>query len=257
MCTRAAQTSRWRFLSARTSPHGAGAALVPRPGQHPESDHELGGRPEFLRLPLWTTFPNQGENTWTSERSSTVAHPRDSKPHAGRSPRTRVTAFQTVSLKLHSIECVRSTKEIDADEIAIVGLATSVVQTNGRAGSKTRPGKELSLGKFKKGEVRRFDQAKTIGTFGFGGGDPAAWPRGSTTDPAPHREGRGTGRRDRGTLRRRDRREGRLEPEDGGDDGGRRARCGRRGGAPLDPSSRSSARQSALRSARASWPLRP
>ena len=88
--------------------------------------------------------------------------------------------LRTVNLRIHTIECVKTTKEIDRDEIVLTVVQSMGAVENQRGenvlvGKSTRGG-TIDAGKFKKGVKQRYRPAKTIAQFPLGdrSGD---WPR--------------------------------------------------------------------------------
>jgi hypothetical protein len=92
-----------------------------------------------------------------------------------RNPR-RGSTHQKVVLRLHSIECVKTTKEVDRDEMVLVGIATNVALRRGQAKAESAVRQKLALGKFKKGSKETYRKPKALASFAFGG-DEAGWPR--------------------------------------------------------------------------------
>ena len=88
--------------------------------------------------------------------------------------------FSSVELRIHSIDCVKTTREIDRDEIALAAIKVEhAVQGTGNArqlAAKAEAGGLISAGKFKDGEVRRFSPARVATRFTAGSPD-AGWPR--------------------------------------------------------------------------------
>lgn len=88
--------------------------------------------------------------------------------------------FSSVELRIHSIECVKTTREIDRDEIALAAIKVEhAVQGVGNArqlAAKAESGALISAGKFKDDEVRRFDPPR-IATRFTAGSPEAGWPR--------------------------------------------------------------------------------
>lgn len=83
--------------------------------------------------------------------------------------------FGRVTLRLHSVECVDTTKEVDRDEVVLVGMASNAVKKNGQVSTRTHP-TQIQLGKFKKGTRHSYENPKTIVSFAYG--DPkGGWPR--------------------------------------------------------------------------------
>ena len=88
--------------------------------------------------------------------------------------------FSSVELRIHSIDCVKTTREIDRDEIALAAIKVEhAVEGVGNArqlAAKAESGGLISAGKFKDGEVRRFEPARVAARFTAGSPD-AGWPR--------------------------------------------------------------------------------
>ena len=85
-----------------------------------------------------------------------------------------------VTLQIHKVRCMKTTREIDKDEIFIVAIKTvgKVEQNRGKkiVRGRSLKGKKINAGKFKKGTVARFSKPKTIARFGYGG-SKKEWPR--------------------------------------------------------------------------------
>ena len=101
---------------------------------------------------------------------------RGNKPIASRT----ATRFSSVELRIHSIDCVKTTREIAQDEIEVAAIKVEhTVQGLGNArklAAKAESGRLINAGKFKDGEVRRFDPARVATRFAAGAPD-AGWPR--------------------------------------------------------------------------------
>jgi hypothetical protein len=99
-----------------------------------------------------------------------------SKPIASRA----ATRFSTVELRIHSIDCLKTTGELDQDEIELAAIKVEhTVQGLGnkrQLAAKAESGGLISAGKFKNGEVRRFEPARVATRF-TAGAPEAGWPR--------------------------------------------------------------------------------
>jgi len=106
---------------------------------------------------------------------------------AARRPTARVVSrttdaprYEKVYLRIHRVECVKTTKEIDRDEITVGVIKTVGVITEKRGRKLVRAagkaGKSVNAGKFKKGTTRRFRPAKVVASFPYGGRN-RDWPR--------------------------------------------------------------------------------
>jgi hypothetical protein len=106
--------------------------------------------------------------------ASHTAH--GNKPTASRT----ATRFSSVELRIHSIDCVKTTREIDRDEIALAAIKVEhTVQGLGNArqlAARAESGGLIRAGKFKDGEARRFDPPRVAARFTAGAPD-AGWPR--------------------------------------------------------------------------------
>lgn len=103
--------------------------------------------------------------------------PQERRPQERQPQERKDLAYSRVVLELRSVECVDTTKEIDKDEMVLVGIASNAIRrANGKAGTKTDVRAKIALGKFKKGTKRTFDDPKTIASFVYGGAQ-ADWPR--------------------------------------------------------------------------------
>jgi hypothetical protein len=88
--------------------------------------------------------------------------------------------FGMVNLRIHEIECIKTTKEVDRDEITIAAIKVEgrLEKSAGKEklAARAEEGEVLSAGKFKKGENRRFSPPRTVATFPSGG-KGLEWPR--------------------------------------------------------------------------------
>jgi hypothetical protein len=88
--------------------------------------------------------------------------------------------FDRVQLRIHEIECVKTTREIDRDEITIAAIKVegSLQTSGGKKKLKARAEKGVMLdgGKFKKGDTREFNNPRTVLSFAAGDSD-AGWSR--------------------------------------------------------------------------------
>jgi hypothetical protein len=88
--------------------------------------------------------------------------------------------FGRVNLRIHEIECVKTTKEVDRDEITIAAIKVEgrLEKSAGKEklAARAEQGEVLGAGKFKKGDSRRYNPPRTVATFPSGGKD-ADWPR--------------------------------------------------------------------------------
>ncbi len=88
--------------------------------------------------------------------------------------------FSMVNLRVHEIRCVKTTKEIDRDEIILSAIKTEgkVVGSGNRKklAAKAEKGKLLDAGKFKKGDVRRYRRPRVLASF-KAGSSRSGWPR--------------------------------------------------------------------------------
>lgn len=113
-------------------------------------------------------------------------HP--SRADAGRAPRGARPVGEAASrvrlryakLRVHKIECIKSTKEADRDEIRVTAIKTlGKVETKNRQktlSAKSSRGKTIDAGKFKKGTEVCFKKPRTIASFPLGDPD-LDWPR--------------------------------------------------------------------------------
>lgn len=100
------------------------------------------------------------------------------------SARGRVTnrgaTFKYVTLRIHKIECVKTTKELDRDEIVLAAVKAEgkIVeqQRKQKLAGKAEKGKIVNAGKFKKGGTRNYRSPEVIARF-KAGGSRREWPR--------------------------------------------------------------------------------
>jgi hypothetical protein len=81
--------------------------------------------------------------------------------------------FSKVQLRVHAIECVKTTKEVDRDEIYLAAIKVEGELQNLSGGkrklaAKAEKGVLLDAGKFKKGDTRRFNPPRLLATFPAG-----------------------------------------------------------------------------------------
>jgi hypothetical protein len=88
--------------------------------------------------------------------------------------------FGMVNLRIHEIECIKSTKEIDLDEIILAAIKVEgkLEKSAGKEklAARAEKGEVLNAGKFKNGENRRYSPPRTVATIPSGGKD-MGWPR--------------------------------------------------------------------------------
>jgi hypothetical protein len=93
---------------------------------------------------------------------------------------SRTASLRSVELRIHSIDCLKTTREIDRDEIALAAIKVEhAVEGVGNArqlAARAESGDLIRAGKFKVGEVRRFDPPRVATRFTAGSPD-AGWPR--------------------------------------------------------------------------------
>lgn len=89
-------------------------------------------------------------------------------------------AFDRVQLRIHQIECVKTTGEMDRDEITIAAIKVEgnlhISGGKKKLAARAEKGDILNGGKFKKGDSRQFDNPRTVLSFAAGDGD-GGWPR--------------------------------------------------------------------------------
>lgn len=88
--------------------------------------------------------------------------------------------FKKLHLRVHAIECVKTTKEIDRDEIflAAIKVEGDLQDAGGKRklAAKAEQGVLLDAGQFKKGDTRRFNPPRNLASFSAGSRDDD-WPR--------------------------------------------------------------------------------
>lgn len=108
------------------------------------------------------------------DRHGMMAAPSTSSSHTHTA---RARAFTSVKLRLHQIECVKTTKEVDRDEIVLAAvMAEGELQNSKKLVAKAKKGAVIDAGKFKKGEKNRFGQPRTLAEFRIGKKE-IEWPR--------------------------------------------------------------------------------
>jgi hypothetical protein len=91
--------------------------------------------------------------------------------------------FTKVHLRIHEIKCVKTTKEMDRDEITLAAIKVEgEVQDSGgkkKLAARAEKGDLLDAGKFKKGDTRKYKQPRTVLSFAAGdaGDKDIDWPR--------------------------------------------------------------------------------
>jgi hypothetical protein len=91
--------------------------------------------------------------------------------------------FTKVHLRIHEIECIKTTKEIDQDEITLAAIKVEgELQNSGgkkKLAAKAEKGEVLDTGKFKKGDTRKYNPPRTVLSFAAGdkGDKDVDWPR--------------------------------------------------------------------------------
>ena len=87
--------------------------------------------------------------------------------------------FAQVQLRIHEIECFKTTKEIDRDEMKLAAIKVEgKLETSGgkrKLAAKAERGDILDAGQFKKGETRKYQQPRTVLSFAAGDGDAGVW----------------------------------------------------------------------------------
>jgi hypothetical protein len=95
-------------------------------------------------------------------------------------PSKEIPDFKEVHLQIHTVECIKTTKELDRDEITLAAIKVEgeLQNTGGRRklAAKAKKGVVLDAGKFKKGDTRRFTPPRTVASFSSGAKDED-WPR--------------------------------------------------------------------------------
>lgn len=93
---------------------------------------------------------------------------------------TNIPHHAFVDLLVHSIKCVKSTKEVDRDEIALAAIKIEgAIEESGnkrKLAAKAESGELLRAGKFKGDEDRHYNPARRAARFAFGATDQG-WPR--------------------------------------------------------------------------------
>jgi len=93
---------------------------------------------------------------------------------------TKTSTSRYANLRIHQVKCVKTTKEIDKDEIVLCGIETSgevVMKRNKKSlKGKAREGKRISVGKFKKRTVKNYKNPKVVARLNLGS-RKADWPR--------------------------------------------------------------------------------
>jgi hypothetical protein len=88
--------------------------------------------------------------------------------------------FTKVHLRIHEIECIKTTKEIDQDEITLAAIKVEgELQNSGgkkKLAAKAAKGEVLDTGKFKKGDTRKYNPPRTVLSFAAGDKNDG-WPR--------------------------------------------------------------------------------
>ncbi len=109
-------------------------------------------------------------------KKTTTRRPTTSRATTERNQNPR---FATVSLRVNKIECIKTTKEIDRDEIKLAAITTQgQVKASGskkKLAARAERGEVLDAGKFKNGETRNYRRPREIARFKAGGRD--GWPR--------------------------------------------------------------------------------
>lgn len=108
-------------------------------------------------------------------RINTNAEPRTSEKRV-----VRGRNFHYLTLNLHSVKCVKTTREVDRDEIVLAAIRTegALKGTGNRKKlvAKAAAGERVQCGKFRKDDVRRFGDGHPLCRFEIG--DAALdWPR--------------------------------------------------------------------------------
>lgn len=88
------------------------------------------------------------------------------------SQQDRPFPYSEVKLRVHSIGCKKTTKEIDKDEISLAAImveGTVDRATRKQLAAQATRGKTLSAGKFSKGHVERWPKTRPVATFAAGG----------------------------------------------------------------------------------------
>jgi len=84
----------------------------------------------------------------------------------------RTPTFTKVQLRVHEVTCVKTTKEIDRDEIVLAAIQAEgeVVEKAQKKElrAKARKGDVLDVGKFKKGESQKYSKPKVVAEFELG-----------------------------------------------------------------------------------------
>lgn len=119
-------------------------------------------------------------------RSRTITRTKKNGPVKGsgavrREPSTsKAYRFTKVNLRIHEIDCVKTTKEIDRDEIKLAAIKVEGELKNSggkrKLAAKAEKGIVLDAGKFKKGDTRRYNPPRTVVTYAAGDQD-LDWPR--------------------------------------------------------------------------------
>jgi len=88
--------------------------------------------------------------------------------------------FGFVNLRLHEVECVKTTKEVDRDEIvlATIKIEGEVTSANGKKQlkGKANQGEQVAAGQFQKDDKKHFKSPKVLARFPSGGSHEE-WPR--------------------------------------------------------------------------------
>jgi len=94
--------------------------------------------------------------------------------------RPKALRYSFVELRIHAIKCLKSTKEVDQDEITLAAIKVEgSVQATGskkQLTAKAERGDLLNAGKFKAHEHRNYESPRVVARFAPGGPD-AGWPR--------------------------------------------------------------------------------
>lgn len=88
--------------------------------------------------------------------------------------------FAQVQLRIHEIECIKTTKEIDRDEMKLAAIKVEGALENSggkkKLAARAEKGDILDAGKFKKGDTRKYRHPRSVLSFAAGDED-AGWPR--------------------------------------------------------------------------------
>jgi len=93
---------------------------------------------------------------------------------------THASPFHAVELRIHSIHCVKSTKEVDRDEITLAAIqvqgAVEQLGNKRELTAKAESGSPLNAGKFKVGDARNYGEPRIVARFSPGDRNDS-WPR--------------------------------------------------------------------------------